>query len=476
MSPSSTPLLLVLVLVIALAPTSVATQAPPGRGSTPLQTLSEAYETLVEQVAPSVVQVIATGYAGLGEGGDRGAAVLTTQRASGSGVIVDGRGFIVTNAHVVAGARHVEIVLPLPRATAAERRSIVKPPGRTVEATIAGLDRETDLAVLKSETTGLPALRFADSDELRQGQIVFAFGSPLGLQNSVTMGVVSAIGRQRAPDDPMVYLQTDAPINPGSSGGPLVDTDGRVVGINTFILSQSGGNEGLGFAAPSNVVRNVYEQIRTYGRVRRGRIGVLPQTITPALASGLALPVESGVILSDVEDGGPAASAGLARGDVLLTLDGKRMENARQLEVNVYRRRIGDVATVEYLRNGERKRTSIAVGERADDPERFVDLVDPERGAVPRLGILGVDLTPRLREQIAGLRADRGVIVAARTPDAAPGEQSLQAGDLIVSANGAPVTSISELQAQVARVGSRGPCVLQIQRGPVFLFVTLEVE
>ena len=180
--------------------------------------------------------------------------------------------------------------------------------------------------MLKVDAQGLPALPLADSDELRQGHVVFAFGSPLGLDNSVTMGIVSAVGRQREPDDPMVYVQTDAPINPGSSGGPLVDAAGRVVGINTFILSQSGGNQGLGFAAPSNIVRTVFEQIKTTGRVRRGTLGVVAQTITPMLAAGLRSAAHRAASSSsDVAPGGPGAHRPASRpGDVVLALDGKR--------------------------------------------------------------------------------------------------------------------------------------------------------
>ena len=194
-------------------------------------------------------------------------------------------GYIVTNAHVVQGAHKVQVQLAAPRRGGA--RSILGPRPRLVGAQIVAIDEETDLAVLKVDEKALPFLELADSDGVRPGQLVLAFGSPLGLDSSVTMGVVSAVARQLEPDDPMIYIQTDASINPGNSGGPLVDTDGRVVGINTLILSQSGGNEGLGFAAPSNIVRNVFEQMRKYGRVRRGEIGVRAQTITPSLAEGL---------------------------------------------------------------------------------------------------------------------------------------------------------------------------------------------
>ena len=181
-----------------------------------------------------------------------------------------------------------------------------------LDGRIVGIDLETDLAVVKVEATGLPTLSFGDSDDLRAGQFVIALGSPLGFYNSVSLGVVSAVARQLEPESPMVYVQSDAAISSGSSGGPLVDLRGRIVGINTLVASREGAaGEGLGFAAPSNIVRGVYEQIRQHGRVRRGDIGVRPQTLTPMLATGLGLARDYGVVLADVLPGGPAAQAGL---------------------------------------------------------------------------------------------------------------------------------------------------------------------
>ena len=197
-----------------------------------------------------------------------------------------------------------------------------------------GLDRETDIAVLKVEERGLPALELGDSESLRQGQLVMAFGSPLGLENSASLGVVSAVARQLKPDDPMIYVQTDASINPGNSGGPLVDAEGRMVGLNTMILSQSGGNEGIGFAAPSHIVRSVYEQLRASGLVRRGVIGVRAQTITPSLAAGLGLVFDRGVVLSDVTPdgarGGGRPAAGRRRAGARRQADGERAPVRRQ--------------------------------------------------------------------------------------------------------------------------------------------------
>jgi serine protease Do len=364
----------------------------------------------------------------------------------------------------------------LPPAAPPGGQSIVRPPGRALDATIIGIDAETDLAVLKVEAQGLPVLPLANSDELRQGHVVFAFGSPLGLDNTVTMGIVSAVGRQRERDDSMVYVQTDAPINPGSSGGPLVDATGQVVGINTFILSQSGGNQGLGFAAPSNIVRTVYDQIKASGRVRRGTLGVVAQTITPMMAAGLRLGHTSGVILSDVSPGGPAAAAGLQPGDVILALDGKRMENARQFDVNLYRGRAGDVVTIEYDRSGQRARTSAAVRERPDDPARFSDLVNPEQNLVPRLGILGVDIDPAVAARLPMLRSTGGVLVAARAADAPGSDDGLQPGDLMISLNGQPTPTVAALRTLLAKMPAGAVCVLHLQRGPALLFVTLVLD
>jgi serine protease Do len=465
---------LCVAFVCGLPHASVAQERAPARPMPRLAQLNEDVQALVARVAPSVVQITAIGYAGLPREGAPTSGLLAQQRAGGSGVVIDPAGYIVTNAHVVLGARRVRVTLapaPAPR-----DQSIVRPQGRALDATIVGIDSETDLAVLKIDASDLPALPFGDSDELRQGHVVFAFGSPLGLDNSVTMGVVSAVGRQREPDDSMVYVQTDAPINPGSSGGPLVDAAGRVVGINTFILSQSGGNQGLGFAAPSNIVRTVYEQIKTGQRVRRGTLGVSAQTITPTLAAGLGLTHTSGVILSDVLPGGPGDTAGLRAGDVILALDGKRMENARQFDVNLYRGRAGDVVTIAYERNGQAARTSAAVRERPDDPARFADLVNSEQNLVARLGILGVDIDPAVAARLPLLRSKGGVLVAARAADAPGDAGGLQPGDLIVSLNGQPATSIAALRAGLAKLPSGAPCVLHVQRGPALVYVALLLD
>src|ERR1700756_254383 len=260
-----------------------------------LQQLSTSLEVLSKRVSLSVVQVFSIGYNLDTDRDRRNTELLSRGLTSGSGIIIASDGWIVTNAHVVQGARRIHVRLDQRAAISAARNE-----GRRhalFEAKLQMADRDSDLAVLKIEATDLPTLELSDSSDLKQGQLVLAFGSPLGFDNSVSMGVVSSVARQLDPDSPTIYVQTDAAINPGNSGGPLVDTNGRVVGINTLILTRSGGSEGIGLAIPSNVVRSVYNQFRTDGHVHHHQIGVSAHNITPALAAGLGLDLEEGVLI-----------------------------------------------------------------------------------------------------------------------------------------------------------------------------------
>ena len=308
---------------------ALAIGAQPAMGKDSLQQVDDSVVALVRQVSPAVVQILVSGYGTVEQPGQT--ALIGHQRTLGSGVIVDPDGYILTNAHVVQGAERVRVVLfsseniNSPHATLRSKTTIMP-------ARVLGVETEADVALLKIEASGLPSLPLARYRDLRQGQAVFAFGSPEGLGNSVTTGVVSSVARQPDPDRSMVFIQTDAPINPGNSGGPLVDIEGKVVGINTFILTQGGGNEGLGFAIPSSVVRRIYEQLRQHGHVHRGEIGAAVQTITPTMAAGLGLPQDYGVIVSDVTPKGPADNAGLKVQDVILTLDGAPVINVPQFD------------------------------------------------------------------------------------------------------------------------------------------------
>jgi serine/threonine-protein kinase len=434
---------------------------------------SASLESTTRLAGPAVVEIFTTSFtpgAGLVPSS---ADLVTTQRASGSGVIVDANGYIVTNAHVVRGAQRVRVALPLP----AVGRSILGTGSRTVPGEVVGIDLETDLAVIKVEEQNLPSLIFGDSDELEAGQIVLAFGSPLGLRNSVSLGVVSAAARQLEADSPMIYVQTDASINPGSSGGALVDLRGRLMGINTLILSQAGGNEGLGFAAPSNIVRTVYEQIKTTGRVRRGDIGIRPQSVTPVMASALGLTRGYGAILADVLPGGAGARAGLRPGDLVLTLDGKPIENGRQLQIGLYRHLAGDVVSMEILRDGQTMKVPVAMTERHDPVADLSASIDPRRNLVPRLSILGVTLTARLAELLPVVRVRGGVVVASTVAGALDARDGgLAPGDVIYAVNRTAVPGLAELHALLEALKPGDPVVLHLERRGELMLLAFTVE
>jgi serine protease Do len=451
----------------------LAVSLPAQSGKPPsLRWFSQALQGLVEQAGPAVVQVRAEGL-----GGRSGEAVpgrVQTERGGGAGVVVDPEGYIVTNAHVVGSSTRIQVVLP-ERNPDKRYASILKPAGKLVDAELVGLDSETDIAVLKVAGTQLPALKLGDSGALRQGELVLAAGSPFGLQNSVTMGVVSSVARQVRPDDPMIYIQTDAPINPGSSGGPLLNADGEVVGISTFIVSESGGNVGVGFAVPSSIVRTVYEQIRKHGRVRRGQVGLVVQTITPGLAAALGLANESGAIVADVVPLGPAAIAGIEIKDVILTLDGKPIENARQFGVNIYQK-ADQTVTLEIQRRGEKKSLQVAVLERPKDPDRLMSLVRRDQNLAPRLGILAVDLDEKVTPLLAGLRRLSGAVIVGALQDGAGAAAGLRAGDVVYEINNRPVKGLKDLMDAEGQLKAGQPVVLYIERSGQFQFVQVEIE
>jgi serine protease Do len=391
-------------------------------------------------------------------------------------VIVSPDGYIVTNSHVVANAGRIQVLLPQAMGPDQRHLSVLKTNGKLVNARVVGQDRETDIAVLKiDEAVALPYLTFGDSERLKEGQLVFAFGSPLGLDNSVTMGIISAKARQVKPDDPMVYIQTDAAINPGNSGGPLVDADGHIVGINTFIFTNSGGSEGIGFASPSNIVKAVFEQIRQDGRVRRGQIGVLAQTISPLLGQALQLERDTGVVIEDVTPGSSAEAAGLKVGDVVLSLNGKLVENARQLGVNIYQN-AGKTIELDVLRGKVPMKIAVAVLERPKDPDRLLAHLQGEKSRLRRLGILVVDLDEKVIPLYPALREYTGVAVAGIFSDLSVDSNRLQPGDVIHRLNQEPVLNLEGLR-KLLEEGKHGQVVaLQVERAGQMQFVLLEID
>jgi serine protease Do len=461
-------------LIVALwCPSALAQNRPQVVAPPALTDLDGTIESLVRTVDPSVVQIFTTGLAA-GEGIVAGQTDLVTPvRASGSGVVVDSEGFVITNAHVVRGASRIRVEVPIVPAG----QSLLARRSRVAAARLVGFDAETDLAVLKIEATGLRALAFGDSDALKAGQVVLAFGSPLGLQNSVSLGIVSAVARQLEPESPMVYVQTDASINPGNSGGPLVDAKGRLVGINTLIVSPSGANNGLGFAAPSNIVKTVFDQIRRFGRVRRGEIGVRAQTVTPVLAAGLHLSRDWGAVLADVVPGGPADRAGLSVGDLVLSVDGKAIENGRQLNVTLYRKAVGDVVRLEILRDEQLRTVNVSVAERNDPLARITGLADPRQNVVPRLGILGVTLEPELAAMLPMLRAKSGVVVVSATAGTFDSDSGgLAPGDVIHAVNGKWIMNLAALRTALEAMKTGESVVLQIERDGELSYVAFTIE
>jgi serine protease Do len=438
--------------------------------------LSVSLEGLVNRVRPAVVQIFSTGYVAADEtDSSNTAALLSRQRSTGSGIVLSDDGFIVTNAHVVQGARRIQVRLSVARNRS--RTPTFEPEVKLLDAKLIGLDREMDVAVIKIDRTGLAHLPLGNSDAVRQGELVMAFGTPRGLEGSVSMGIVSSTARELHPDDFLAYIQTDAPINPGNSGGPLIDSQGRVVGINTFILSQSGGSEGLGFAIPSNMVSTIYSQLRKEGHVHRGRIGIYVETITPALSEGLGLARDWGVLVGDVSPDGPADKAGVKVGDVVVSVNGRTMRNARQLEAYIYRSPMKEKIALQVLRGQDQLKMDVAVMDSVDDPQRFADMVNPEDNLVSKLGILGIGIDKDLAALLPGLRNSYGVLVAAGSSatDLTSGT-GLQPGDVIYSVNKAPVSSVEALRKKVNEFKSGDEVAMQIERSGKLMFVAIEIE
>jgi serine protease Do len=325
------------------------------------------------------------------------------------------------------------------------------------------------------ENVKLEALAIAPYRNLRQGEVVLAFGSPEGLRNTVTLGVVSSVARQIDPDSPMVYIQTDAPINPGNSGGPLVNVDGAVVGVNTFILTQSGGNEGIGFAIPSSVVNVAYQQLRKFGHLHRAQVGIGLQTITPVLAAALNLPRSYGVIVADVLPDGPALAAGVRIGDILLSIDGRMAESIPYVSFRLMSVNAGEKVHLEVLRGQERLAFDVPVIEHSDNMDQITALADPEKNVVRPLGILGIEIDKKVAEMAPELRDPFGIIVAARAAGAGA-EIPLNTGDVIRSLNGEPMTTLDRLRTALAALKPGAPVVLQIQRDERLLYVSFTLE
>ncbi len=380
------------------------------------------------------------------------------QRSLGSGFIVNSGGYILTNNHVVENASRIRVKLS---------------DGREMEAKVVGTDPQTDLAVLKIPASNLPTLNMADSRKVEVGDWVLAFGSPFGLSQTMTAGIISAKGRAIGAGPYDNFLQTDAAINPGNSGGPLVDLDGNVVGINTMIASESGGFQGIGFAIPASMAENVYGQLVKDGKVTRGWLGVRIQDLTPELAKGFGVKAEEGVLVAAVDSDSPAGHAGLKSGDIVLGFDGKEVHSPQDLSLAVAATKVGSISKVAVLREGERLSLDVKVGERPGEVAEKARTAEPE--AQGKLGIGVEDLTPQVAREMK-LDSDKGVLVTEVKPGSPADDGGVRPGDVVREINRAPVNKTSDLVAAVHELKSGANVLLKVERQGLPLFLAFELS
>lgn len=418
-------------------------------------------ERVSAAVAPKVVQ-IATQSLKVSEGGDeQPVGVLVAERGRGSGFFVSPDGYVLTNAHVIGNASRIRVMMAAAGDTPREY------PG-----TVVGTDADNDLALLKIDVQGVPFFDLNRDATPRQGQLVLAYGSPMGLAQSVSMGLVSAPNRQLNTEDPRIYIQTDASMNPGNSGGPLVDLDGKLLGVNTMILSQSGGSEGLGFAVPLEVIRHSYATLRTGKSVVRPLMGIQPRSLTPDLIAGLGLKVRQGVLVEDVEPNGPAAMAGLLPGDVLLSVGVEAIHNLRDLYRAEYALSAGSAVELAVMRGPDVQLLRITpAAPRKAQPALSAGSVTEKDNLVFRLGVYGATLTPALASTLGGLRSDAGVLVLALAGVGLTGQNAIEPADVVRSVNGISVGTVEALRSTLASQPDDATIVLQIEREGMLSYV-----
>jgi len=379
----------------------------------------------------------------------------------GSGFIVSEDGYVITNAHVVADATDIRVGLQ-------DRHEY--------EAELVGSDPASDIALLKLDATDLPVVTIGDSDELAVGEWVLAIGSPFGFEHTATQGIVSALARSLPDDTYVPFIQTDVAVNPGNSGGPLFDTDGRVVGVNSQIYSRSGGYQGLSFAIPINVAMSIADQLKTKGFATRGWLGVTIQNVSQALADSFGLDRPEGALVAQVSRGSPAAKGGIESGDIILVFDGKPVPFSNALPPLVGAIAPGEAVEVEVLRDGERETLDIVI-EPLDGEQRVASAgsAPSEADKSSRLGVVVAEVPDRERE---ALGVDNGVLVSEVDPDGPAAKAGIVVGDVIVSLNRKKVDSVAALGELLddSPAGDAVPVLVQRDSAPLFLALTLPAE
>jgi serine protease Do len=446
-------------------------QAPPGV----LDQFSNALKSLSDRVSAAVVEVHVSGY-GSEDDNNPDATLVVKQYRIGSGVILDSDGYIITNAHVVKGAKRIRVFLrsAAEASKAPTGKTAVSKSSSVFEAAVIGTDEQTDLAVLKIQAMGLPVIPFGSYEDLRQGQMVIAVGSPLGAHSAVTFGVISSVARQLETDDSSVYIQTDAALNPGNSGGALVDTSGKLVGINTLIMD----GERQGLAIPCDIVKFSYEQIRQHGHVSQGDAGFEVQDITPTIAAGLKLSRDSGVIVADVHSGSPAERAGVLPADIILAVDGAVTDSVVEFVNQVHQKHPGQQIVIRVLRGSVVKTATIPLLEKKPQLDLHAPAIEPERSLVAGLGVFVVEVDNTTADSIPGIRQRSGVVVTSKlgAEEGAEGRDKLEIGDIIHSLNGAAVNTIADLRAAISKVKPGDAIVLRVERKRRLLYLALESD
>jgi serine protease Do len=377
------------------------------------------------------------------------------EQSLGSGVIVTADGYILTNNHVIDGATDIRVTLM---------------DKREFKATLVGGDAKTDIALLKIEASNLPAITIADSSKVQVGDYVLALGNPFGVGQTVTMGIVSATGRGGLGiEDYEDFIQTDAPINPGNSGGALVNDRGELIGVNTAIISPAGGNHGVGFAVPANLARQVMDDLVAHGKVTRAYLGIVPQDITPALSKAFHVQENRGALVGDVTPEGPAAKAGIEKGDVIVAVNGKAVEDSNRLRMSISMMKPGSTVELKILRGGAEKQLNVKLGELPDETLKASNSKNKPSGSLNGLSVQ--DLDGVVRSQLKLPEGTKGVVVTDIDPASNAAAAGLRRGDVIQEVNRQPVKNVADFDKATAMASD--PTLLLVNRHGTTLYLAV---